>query len=577
MVAEIDLSELRKSLLATTGNILVLGGPGSGKTTIALMKASLEIRAGILKPAQRILFLSFARATVTRVAQHAETILTTKDYSALEVNTYHGFTWNLLRSHGYLIRNGRSIKLLPPPEAAARLSTFKLPAERITEKRRLFKEEGLLHFDLFAEVAASLLKGSTALRKIICDAYPLVILDEFQDTNPEEWSFIHCIGSSSRVLALADAEQRIYEFRGADPKRIGDFITDFKPSTFDFGSENHRSNGTDIGQFGNDLLTGANKGKDYTNVNLVKYGFYRNLNLLYSLKTSVLESLKRLLKANQSDWSLAILVPTKRLMIQTSDYLGATSDNLPSLRHDVALDTEAPSLAAVLIAALLEGAASPHAISHRLIGNLCMYIKGRKGSKLPSKTDVSIVGALDSYLVSGVIKGPKRKLIVETAQVIAQTRFDLLLSGDPSLDWLEMRNLLATSNIKEFQQVASDAKYLRLLHKGASLRSRFNELWRLKSGYQGAEAAVRDALVQEHFSASIKDWRGIHVMTIHKSKGKEFSEVIIYEDRFNGKILRENASEHETAQARLALRVGATRAMQRLTILTPKNDSCPFL
>lgn len=93
----------------------------------------------------------------------------------------------------------------------------------------------------------------------------------------------------------------------------------------------------------------------------------------------------------------------------------------------------------------------------------------------------------------------------------------------------------------------------------------------------GAETAVREALVQEHFSATNKDWRGIHVMTIHKSKGKEFSEVVIYEGFHSGKILRQNADEKDTAQALLALRVGVTRAMRKAKILTPRANMCPFL
>ena len=41
-------------------------------------------------------------------------------------------------------------------------------------------------------------------------------------------------------------------------------------------------------------------------------------------------------------------------MLQVSDYLTAEQDNLPILNHDVALDTEAPALAAILIAGILE-------------------------------------------------------------------------------------------------------------------------------------------------------------------------------------------------------------------------------
>lgn len=47
-------------ILAAAGHLLVTGGPGSGKTTIALLKAQKRIPN--LKPGQEILFLSFSRA-----------------------------------------------------------------------------------------------------------------------------------------------------------------------------------------------------------------------------------------------------------------------------------------------------------------------------------------------------------------------------------------------------------------------------------------------------------------------------------------------------------------------------------
>lgn len=58
------LSPEKERLLVTDGHILALGGPGSGKTYIALRKAEHEVDASKLKPGQHILFLGFARAKV---------------------------------------------------------------------------------------------------------------------------------------------------------------------------------------------------------------------------------------------------------------------------------------------------------------------------------------------------------------------------------------------------------------------------------------------------------------------------------------------------------------------------------
>jgi len=572
----ISVSTERSALLESEGHILVLGGPGSGKTTIAIKKAEREISSGFLKSGQRILFLSFARATVARVAEKSRCLIQSEDRQRLEINTYHGFAWNLLRSHGYLLRVGKPIALLPPPEAASRLAEIP-SAMRDTEKQRLFDVEGLLHFDLFARITAGLLSRSQSLATIISDAYPIIILDEFQDTNSDEWALIQTLGKRSYLIALADPEQRIYEFRGADPRRIGEFLATYSPRQFDFGSENHRSTGTDILVFGNDLLSGVNKSKTYKDVAVTRYGFYRGRSQHFFVKAAVLEAITRRKKHGPAEWSLAVLVSAKRMMLAVSDYLLMQTDRLPVIHHDVALDAEGPSLSASLIAGLLEGANDSDTIARRLLLDLCSHMRGRSGNNAPPTATLEIVSALSAFIESGKIRGKNRKQLVTDAQQIADKRLRLKFSGDPGDDWLLVRSFLSEASSEHFKQVAEDAKYLRLLRKGAALRARLGELWRSKDGYDGATLAVRDALLQEHFSVATSHWTGVHVMTIHKAKGKEFDEVIIYEGTHQGRIVRQNATESDVAQARLSLRVAITRARLRTTILTPKNDACPFL
>ena len=52
----LDLTQGQKDILAANGHILVRGGPGSGKTTVSILKAGKL--AGKLQPSQRVLFLS---------------------------------------------------------------------------------------------------------------------------------------------------------------------------------------------------------------------------------------------------------------------------------------------------------------------------------------------------------------------------------------------------------------------------------------------------------------------------------------------------------------------------------------
>ena len=574
MTTPLQLNDDRKRLLVTDGPLLILGGPGAGKTSIALLKAAQIIADSRLKSGQQVLFLSFARATITRVAQHAQRLVSTETRRSLEINTYHGFAWGILQSHGYLLSKSRRINLLPPPEAAARFAHLS-SEEREAEKDRLFREEGLLHFDLFAPVSAELLHRSAALAAIISSAYPVIILDEFQDTNPAEWSLMQALGKRSTLIALADPDQRIYEFRGADPARIQDFITAYKPTLFDFAQDNHRSNGTDIVTFANDLLTDSHKKKNYKDVAINKYPFYAKKHGCYTLKLAVLDGLKRTAKKDVP-WSIACLVPTKRLMLQASGYFSSKADNLPTLHHDVAMDQEGPALAASLIAGLMEGG-SEVVMRIRFITDLCNHIRGRRGADSPPQLDLEFSTALSDYVTTGKkVRGKVRLLVVSEATRIAKAVSKLVFTGNPAEDWLAVRRLLEESPAECIQQAAENARYLRLLIRGTTLRDQLAELWRERHNYRGSLACVQNALRQEHFSASLHDPAGIQIMTIHKSKGKEFDEVFIFEGFKQGKLVRAAADAKAIAQARLSLRVAVTRARKRATIMFPKAETCWF-
>lgn len=65
---DLEICQLRQSLLDCSGHALVIGGPGSGKTTIALKKAVTRIASG-MDDWQSVLFLSFSRAAVARVGE----------------------------------------------------------------------------------------------------------------------------------------------------------------------------------------------------------------------------------------------------------------------------------------------------------------------------------------------------------------------------------------------------------------------------------------------------------------------------------------------------------------------------
>jgi DNA helicase-2/ATP-dependent DNA helicase PcrA len=599
----VELTAKQKQILDAGGHLLVTGGPGSGKTTVSILKAARAVESS-LKSEQKVLFLSFARATVSRVLEaiEQERGVSKSTKRRIEVDTYHSFFWKLLKAHGYLLGLPRKISVLTPSAEAVALSEIRSgfgakPSEaeaaekaqtEESERKRLAREEGRICFDLFAELAGILLNGSRNLRGLISNAYPTVILDEFQDTNSGQWDVIQCLGDASTLLALADPEQRIFDWIGADPARLDQFREKFEPTEVDLGSDNHRSAGTDIATFGNHLLTGKFGQEAYNGIEVVT--FEANPNQAFStLRLQAIHARKRLLDAGIPDWSLAVLVPTKKLTRLVSDKF---RNDAPLIDHTAILDTEPIVLAAEVIALLMQP--STTRTMAETVGLLCDFFKG-KGGDSPSKSNLQQATSLQNALekaeraLAAGKAAPGNSIIVAVSVVLDRVAA-LQLSGDPDTDWVSVREALENGPCARLKEVAAEARNLRLLNRGTELRNALATDWRENGSYRNALAIVRSAFVQEHFSTSHRPERGVVVMNMHKAKGKQFDEVIAFEGWpliARGKLIynahrfvRENSREctaREMTQAKQNFRVTVTRAKVRTTILTPRIDPSIFL
>src|SRR3546814_4749 len=185
---------------------LFRSGPGSGKTTIALFKA--QGRFATLKPGQEVLFLSFSRAAIRQVLLRCKEILTPSQRRAAVVHTYHAFCMEMLEAHGRLL-HGRPVRFLYPGEERLQKSAF--DGDWSVERQRQAAEMGLYCFDLFAAGTADLLEGCAALRGLVADRFPMIIVDEFQDTDDNQWRIVRALSAVTDVFCLADPEQRIFD------------------------------------------------------------------------------------------------------------------------------------------------------------------------------------------------------------------------------------------------------------------------------------------------------------------------------------------------------------------------------
>lgn len=601
-----ELTQGQLEILTATGHLLITGGPGSGKTTVSILKAA-KIAEQALRSGQKILFLSFARASVSRVIEaiEHEQKIPVAQKRFIEVDTYHSFFWQILKTHGYLVGLPRKLSILTPPAEAVALSDIRseFRGTRLTdaqkaakadaessERIRLAHEEGRICFDLFALYVAQILHGSMRIRRLLATMYPVIILDEFQDTNNTQWDVVQALGLTCQLIALADPEQQIYEWIGADPARLDHFREAFLPAEVDLSTDNHRSAGTDIAVFGNDLLTGKFGKKEYNGIALDTFDSFPNP-AMTKLVTTVYAARGRLLQKGVKDWSLAILVPTKKMTRLVSDALRVPPAGMTEVPHSAVIDMDGAVLAAEVIAFLIQSKNGQKFELAQFIELMCHYFQGKGGDEPTRGALDEAAGIQKAYdallkcqITGNALRGNSRLIkMLNVYKQVSQVEF----SGNPYDDWLVVRRILEEGECPRLQEIAAEVRNIRILGRGSQLRQALSEDWRENRGYDNALTIVRQAFVQEHFSTNAKPESGVVVMNMHKAKGKQFDKVIIFEGwpiRQRGtiisnsdRIVRANRRENANNQARQNFRVSVTRSRFQTVILTPADDRCVLL
>ncbi len=600
-----ELTDKQRAILKIQGHMLVTGGPGSGKTTIAILHAADIARTG-LAPGQSILFLSFARATVSRVLEaiQYEQQIPWDLQTRIEVDTYHSFFWRIMKTHGYLIGLPRTIKILTPPDASIVLADIradygrKLTEEQRSERKnrelaervRMAMEEGRVCFDLFADYAADILSGSQRVRQLLANRYPLIILDEFQDTSAGQWRVVRELGKHIALHALADPEQRIYDWIGADPERLNHFIAAFAPISIDLSDDNHRSAGTEIAMFGNDVLKGRFQKQSYVGVQCTTYLPYEGP-AYAALVTETYKARSRLVATGKQKWSLAILVPTKKLTQAVSDVFREPPAGMTEIRHTASMDMDAAILGAHIIAFLMQPDTDGRHFAS-FVDLLCDYFQGKGGDDVAKgdiQTGKNLRNAFDDVVARQAAgKSIRGNSILVNLLAVYKQAMALTLSGDPDKDWLAIRRILKDGACDRLREIAREVRNVRLLERGTVLRTDLSEDWRENGAYRNALDIIRQAFLQEHFSTNSRPETGVVIMNMHKAKGKQFDEVIIFEGwpRRNkrkeivanlDRIVQWNLPTNIDGETRQNFRVSITRAKQKTLILTPNGDPCVLL
>lgn len=273
-------SQQQQAVLAGLGPILVLAGPGSGKTRVLTHRIAYLIGAMGVRPYQ-IVAVTFtnkaAREMESRVAE-----LLGEQAHGLTLGTFHATCARILRREAaslpfesnFVIFDtddqlsvvSRSLddlnlddKRYRPSSVLGAISNAKneliLPDdypvqtyrdEVIARVYRRYQERLLisnaLDFDDLLLWTASLLENNLSVRERYARRFEHVLVDEFQDTNLAQYTLIkHLVSFHHNFFIVGDVDQSIYGWRGADYRNVRRLEEDFQDTQVIILEQNYRS------------------------------------------------------------------------------------------------------------------------------------------------------------------------------------------------------------------------------------------------------------------------------------------------------------------------------------------------
>lgn len=287
----VDLSTLNDRQLEAAnwqdGPLLVLAGPGSGKTKVLTSRIARIIEESASEHF-RILALTFTNKAAAVMRQRIELLVPGSGNRVL-LTTFHSFAGDVLRQHGHLIglkpdftiitQDGERIAVLDEAITKAEIDSdaLNLSGERLLplinrmlendvsagsvsrmvmtlpiEQQELIQEVyrayrahlisiNSLDFPALIAESVRIFREHPAVCKQVRRVYKFICVDEFQDSNLSQYHLLtHLVDKERKNLfVVADDDQIIYQWNGASPERLKKLRADFSMSLVQL-PENYR-------------------------------------------------------------------------------------------------------------------------------------------------------------------------------------------------------------------------------------------------------------------------------------------------------------------------------------------------
>ncbi len=241
-----------EAIEAAPGPLLVLAGPGAGKTYCLIERIRFLIeQCGV--PPSRVCAFTFTNKAADEITHRLERTLGDGG-GAVKSGTIHAFCAELLREHAarvglppgfgiadedYQLHVLRRLEG-PKPWHRGLLTQFSANRFRNTafahhesyelfdRYERFLAQRKMVDFDMLVLKAAELLEHTSEAKSIRAQ-WDVVLVDEFQDLNPVQYRVIRELARDhEHLFAVGDHEQSIYSFAGADPAVFQRMLNDFR-------------------------------------------------------------------------------------------------------------------------------------------------------------------------------------------------------------------------------------------------------------------------------------------------------------------------------------------------------------
>ncbi len=272
----------REAVTTTEGPVMIIAGPGSGKTRALTHRIAYLLAAGKAQP-RDILALTFTNKAANEMQERVEALVG-DDARGMWVGTFHSSFARLLRMEGdkigysedfsiydtsdskRLIRQqmkGRNLdtdvvkprsvqrmissaknEMIDPQEYAelARGDQQEIVAEAYPAYERALKQANALDFDDLLLKPIELFEQHEDVLEKYQRRWQYVHIDEYQDTNQAQYVLARKLsGRHKNLCVVGDDAQSIYAFRGADITNILNFDTDYPDATTIRLERNYRS------------------------------------------------------------------------------------------------------------------------------------------------------------------------------------------------------------------------------------------------------------------------------------------------------------------------------------------------